>query len=59
MVKYLLDRGANAALANQQGTTPLLAAIQGGHIETLQLLIGAAPVSHSFFSACYQTRQIP
>jgi len=37
--KFLLDKGANIDAESENGTTPLMMAVRGGHIATVKLLV--------------------
>ncbi|RYP56140.1 hypothetical protein DL771_012085 [Monosporascus sp. 5C6A] len=45
MVKLLLDRGADVAVTNQDGWTPLIAASKKGHIDVVRLLLATNGVN--------------
>ncbi|RYP81635.1 hypothetical protein DL770_005843 [Monosporascus sp. CRB-9-2] len=45
VVKMLLDRGADVAVANKDGWTPLIAASSKGHVDVVRLLLATTGVN--------------
>ncbi|RYP23458.1 hypothetical protein DL767_008815 [Monosporascus sp. MG133] len=45
VVKLLLDRGADVAVANKDGWTPLIAASSKGHVDVVRLLLATSGVN--------------